>query len=270
MSGHSCYLCGSNDLELKQIIRSKPSIETNFNIPAKNYKRKICQCNHCSVYNNFHDFKINSIYSGAYNTATYSNEILDKYNKIMGLPIEKSDNKQRVSRIIEFLKSNKYKIDQLKVLDVGSGLGVFLGQLLKNGVEAHCIDPDPLSVRHAIDNIGVKSAFLGGFEEYQSNQKFDLITFNKVLEHVTNPVELLKKAKTLLNKNGFIYLELPDGGNAASNGGFVDREEFYIEHYIIFESNSLLYLAKQARLDIDKILSIHEPSDKYTIVSFLN
>jgi len=209
------------------------------------------------------------MYSGLYNEATYSNAILDKYDKIMALPFEKSDNKQRVSRIVKYLKDNSYKIHRMKVLDVGSGLGVFLGELIKEGVEAHCIDPDPTSVKHAINNIGVQSAFIGGFEDYHSEQKFDLITFNKVLEHVTNPVELLKKAKTHLNTNGQVYLELPDGKNAASNDGYINREEFYIEHYTVFENNSLIYLAKRAGFRVGKILSLHEPSDKHTIFSFL-
>ena len=41
-------------------------------------------------------------------------------------------------------------------------------------------------------------------------KKFDLISFNKVLEHVKNPIMLLKSSKRFLNENGIVYIEVPD------------------------------------------------------------
>ena len=42
------------------------------------------------------------------------------------------------------------------------------------------------------------------------NKKFHLITLNKVLEHVQNPVIFLKKSLKFLKKNGLVYIEVPD------------------------------------------------------------
>jgi len=47
------------------------------------------------------------------------------------------------------------------------------------------------------------------FDEYNTSEKFDCITFWGVLEHVTSPVEQIKKAVTLLNGNGVIVFEVP-------------------------------------------------------------
>ena len=48
------------------------------------------------------------------------------------------------------------------------------------------------------------------FLSFKPTRKFDLITFNKVLEHIANPRQLLKHATSLLNKNGVVYVEVPD------------------------------------------------------------
>ena len=72
----------------------------------------------------------------------------------------------------------------------------------------------------------VDEAFHGTLFEFKSNRKFNLITFNKVLEHVDNPVEILKKSKDYLKPNGFVYIELPDGDNALKSEGIINREEF--------------------------------------------
>ena len=42
-----------------------------------------------------------------------------------------------------------------------------------------------------------------------NSKKFDLISFNKVLEHVKNPIMLLKSSKRFLNENGIVYIEVP-------------------------------------------------------------
>jgi SAM-dependent methyltransferase len=270
MSFNSCQLCGSSNLVLLQIIDEKPERETDFGIPPEKYRRSIYRCVECSVYNNFNNFDLTGLYSHSYNNATYKNDILNKYNQIMGFPYEKSDNRQRVSRIVQYFKKNGRVMTGLKVLDIGSGLCVFLGELLKHGIEAHCVDPDFISVEHALNNVHVKSAIKGGFENYPMDQKFDLISFNKVLEHVLNPIDLLLKAKSLLDHNGFIYIELPDGENASGNGGYLDREEFYIEHYTAFDKESVQLLIEKAGLNCQNVNEIHEPSDKYTLNLFLN
>ena len=85
----------------------------------------------------------------------------------------------------------------------------------------------------------ILGAFNGNFIDINFNNKYNLITFNKVLEQVKNPLDMLLKAKSLLNAGGTIYIELPDGETASTKGGFIDREEFYLEHYTIFSKKSV-------------------------------
>ena len=265
-----CYICGGDIFTIKREICQKPLKETNFKIDSKDYCRVIVKCNSCNVYCNFHNINLDKIYSTVYNELSYKNDIQNNYKQILSYHYSNSDNKHRVERIINYFKLREKSLIGLEVLDVGSGLCVFLGELKKYGTRLHCVDPSRVSIDHAIKNVGVDSAFEGEFLDLNTNRKYDLITFNKVLEHVKNPKDLVLKAKGLLKKDGTIYIELPDGKKSSYNGGFIDREEFYLEHYTIFTKKAIRYLAESTMLNVNVIKQIHEPSDKYTIYSFLN
>ncbi|MBW2975072.1 class I SAM-dependent methyltransferase [Candidatus Woesearchaeota archaeon] len=260
-----CRLCGSNDCRLILAINKKPEKETDFKI--KNYRRQIFFCNNCGVYFNSSNFDSSSIYSGYYNDATYQNRILERYNKIMGLPYDKSDNKGRVSRIVGFLKNKSLDPRGISALDVGSGLCVFLGEMKKHGFKCFCIDPDKSSISHAIENVGVDGAYCCSLNDFKTEHKFGLITFNKVLEHVEDPISMLKKAKDYLTPDGFVYIELPDAETAVKFGGALEREEFYVEHNFILTRKSFSFILEKSGFD-GEVRSIHEPSGKYTLFSF--
>ena len=55
-------------------------------------------------------------------------------------------------------------------------------------------------------------------------KKFDIITLNKVIEHVKNPKALIAKSIKNLKNNGVIYIEVPD--EKAKTGG-KKRRIFY-------------------------------------------
>ena len=40
--------------------------------------------------------------------------------------------------------------------------------------------------------------------------KFDIIILRHVLEHTTNPLNIIKKLNISLKKNGFFYIEIPN------------------------------------------------------------
>jgi len=256
-----------------KIINGKAQVFKNFGTIAENMNLvEVAQrCEDIGVGELFvQNIDLDKIYSTVYNELSYKNDIQNNYKQILSYHYSNSDNKHRVERIINYFKLREKSLIGLEVLDVGSGLCVFLGELKKYGTRLHCVDPSRVSIDHAIKNVGVDSAFEGEFLDLNTNRKYDLITFNKVLEHVKNPKDLVLKAKGLLKKDGTIYIELPDGKKSSYNGGFIDREEFYLEHYTIFTKKAIRYLAESTMLNVNVIKQIHEPSDKYTIYSFLN
>ncbi len=264
----TCRLCGAAGGTLRFELHEKPPGETEFGIDARRYFRRIYECDRCGVYFNIHELLRNGFYSGSYNEAVYRRNLADKFREIMGLPPERSDNKQRVGRILRFCGQKGLDFLETRVLDVGSGLCVFLAEMAKHGFHCFCVDPDPVAVRHAITVAGVEEGHTGTLDDLTLDEAFDLITFNKVLEHVQDPIRQLVRAQEFLKPDGFIYIELPDGHGALRRGRVSEREEFFVEHVTVFNRRSVQYLIEAAGLrclDSDAIL---DPSGKCTLFAF--
>ena len=266
----SCFLCNGSSMETKKNILKRPLKETDFLISNTQYSRTIRKCKACGIFLNQYEYDLNSLYKKVYNERKYANNLRKHFDNIISLPYSKSDNKQRIERINNYLIKKSKSLKDMSVLDIGSGLCVFLAELKKYCKSVTCIDPSANAINHAKNYVGIEDSIKGNFHNLILNKKYDLITLNKVLEHLKNPNDILQKAKSMLNPNGYIYVEVPDGDNASKKGGFINREEFYIEHYTIFNLISFNYLARKAKLNIDEVESIHEPSDKYTIYGFLS
>jgi SAM-dependent methyltransferase len=110
-------------------------------------------------------------------------------------------------------------------------------------------------------------AVCGDFMTLTDLGRFDVVAFNKVLEHVEDPVVMLARTHRHLNDGGFVYVELPDGEAAAHDGP--GREEFFIDHPHIFSAASLTLLATRAAFRVVALERLREPSTKYTLRAFL-
>ncbi len=266
-------LCGNKRFKEIFSYTVPPKLEIKFQFSSNEpYRRKIQQCDACGHFRSVHTMDTSKLYSEDYVSSTYGDEkgLLKTFNRIISLEPSKSDNLRRVARINEFaskhFSSRLPNHQQLSVLDVGSGLCVFLYAMKKEGWDCTALDPDARSVKHAADVVGVKTV-QGDFMILTDLGRFDLVTFNKVLEHVEDPVAMLGKSKHSLNKNGFVYVEVPDGEAASAEGP--DREEFAIDHIHIFSPTSLSLLATQAGFKVLTIERLQEPSTKYTLRAFL-
>jgi hypothetical protein len=153
------------------------------------------------------------------------------------------------------------------VLDVGSGLCVFLHRLkAETGWNCTALDPDPRAAAHARERVGV-NAVCGDFMRLNDLGRYDIITFNKVLEHVLDPVAMLARSHEYLARGGFVYVELPDGEAAGADS--FGREEFFIDHHHVFSMQSIRTLAVRAGFDVIGTERLREPSSKYTLRAFL-
>jgi SAM-dependent methyltransferase len=208
-----------------------------------------------------------ALYTGEYVTSTYGEDGLRRaFERITGLDPARSDNAGRVRRVVEFCRRHFGGRDGGTVLDVGSGLCVFLRGMKAAGWDCTALDPDPRAARHARETVGVK-AVEGEFLTAAVAGPFDLVTFNKVLEHVRDPVTMLGHGSQLLGPGGLVYVELPDGETAVADGP--GREEFFIDHHHVFSAASLALLARAAGLRVLSLERLREPSTKYTLTAFL-
>jgi SAM-dependent methyltransferase len=259
----TCPLCGSDGLETVFRYLAPPPGETTFPLAdGQRYEREYRRCGVCGHFLSVHDLDLAGLYEGHYMDSTYAGDRLrETFERIMGLPPERSDNVQRVARIQRLWDGAPGT-----VLDVGSGLGVFPARMKEAGWTPTALDPDPRSVRHAIEMVGV-DAVQADFATAGELGRFDLITFNKVLEHVDDPVEMLARARSYLGDGGALYVEVPDGEGAATEGP--EREEFFVEHVHVFSAASLALLSARAGFSLQALERLREPSTKYTLAAFL-
>ncbi|MCK4302991.1 MAG: class I SAM-dependent methyltransferase, partial [Candidatus Eisenbacteria sp.] len=248
----------------------RPAGETDFRIPPADYVRDILRCRACGVYMNRHDMLPEGMYDSDYYDITYGDGLRAKFERIMSLPSGESTNKQRVQRIIDFLARRESRPADTSVLDVGSGLCVFPAQLKRRGFYCELLDPGKASVALAMELAGVDRAYTCEFDRFTPSRRYHLVTLNKVIEHVRDPVAMLRRALSCLKEGGLIYMELPDGDRALAAGGPIDREEFYIDHHFVFTPRSVRCLVRQAGLEIIETQQLYETTDKFTIYAFLS
>jgi len=262
-SAPSCRFCGG-DHDRIAAYDAPPEGETVFGISP--YRRTLWQCRRCGHVINLHGFDLEaSLYQGAYAEATYGEKMRATFAKIMGLPPEQSDNRQRVARMNEFAEAMDWG-EPRSCLDVGSGLGVFPAGMRESGWDCNALDPDPTATA-MIAELASVDILTGDFMVVEARRRFDLVSFNKVLEHVREPVEMLARTSAFLTSRGAVYVELPDGEAALADAG-PEREEFFVEHFDAYSAASIALLIRAAGFDVLSVERVREPSGKYTLRAF--
>lgn len=99
-----------------------------------------------------------------------------------------------------------------RVIDIGCGDGEFLSIFKGLGCEVFGTEYDPrieeLCRKRGITMLsgGVMPSLSGCLNA----QKFDLVIFTEVIEHINNPLEVVNNISLLLKKDGFIYITTPN------------------------------------------------------------
>jgi len=242
-----------------------PEGETRFDWKGQRYQRGYRRCQSCGHWSAEIHMDLTDFYRGGYVDGTYGDRMRESLERILALPESESDNAGRVKRVLDFAK-NRWKTDKVPdLLDVGSGLAVFPFRMREAGWQVTALDPDARAAEHARQNAKVHSVHADFLTwEPPEGSRFDVITLNKVLEHVENPVAMLERARRWIRPGGFVYVEVPDA--AAVQAGS-NREEFFIEHLHVFTLKSLFQAASKAGMMVEKGASSLEPSGKFTLWS---
>lgn len=102
----------------------------------------------------------------------------------------------------------KYK-DPGKILDIGCGLGLLLYLANKRGWESNGIEISTFASNFAKNKLKLNVINSDNLNSFQDNF-FDVIVVNHVLEHIENPLVLLKQIKKKLNINGILFIGVPN------------------------------------------------------------
>jgi 2-polyprenyl-3-methyl-5-hydroxy-6-metoxy-1,4-benzoquinol methylase len=141
-----------------------------------------------------------------------------------------------------------------RLLDVGCGNGSFLIQMKQLGWEVTGVEPDGEAVSVARENFRL-NVFKGSLEEAEfPDGHFDTITMNHVIEHVLDPIGLLKECRRVLRPGGKLVVVTP---NIKSLGRRVFEDAWLHwdppRHLFLFSLETLRESAEQAGLVIQDL-----------------
>lgn len=108
--------------------------------------------------------------------------------------------------LLKAIKANGKKSG--KLLDVGCAHGWFLEAATENGFEAFGIEPDLKVYNSTIKRkLSVRQGFFP--EILSDNERYDVIIFNDVFEHIPDLESVLSGCASHLMSDGFLVLNLP-------------------------------------------------------------
>ncbi|MEY2427782.1 MAG: hypothetical protein QOJ40_667 [Verrucomicrobiota bacterium] len=117
-----------------------------------------------------------------------------------------AENRPEFVRAVGLIRKHRLK----RVLDVGCGSGEFLNLARLAGSQTYGLDLNATAAEKArAKGHVVFSRLLHELEEELSGGGFDLITLFQVLEHVRDPIGLMKEARRRLNPGGYISVAVP-------------------------------------------------------------
>jgi 2-polyprenyl-3-methyl-5-hydroxy-6-metoxy-1,4-benzoquinol methylase len=138
------------------------------------------------------------------------------------------------------------------LLDVGCGNGQFISRMRSFGWTVSGIDPDPAAVA-----LGSKQGLhirTGMVADLPETERYDVITLSHVVEHVSDPVTLLRECAKRLQPNGRLILATPNI-NSLGHSWF---ERFWRglevpRHFIIFSPAAFHTCVARAGLVVESL-----------------
>lgn len=99
-----------------------------------------------------------------------------------------------------------------KLLDVGCNMGIFVQEALQGGYDAHGIDISMNAVNFGVKRLQLKNNLsIGTINDIiNKNEKYDIVSYIHVLEHIEKIKEEIEYAKKILKTKGLLILEAPN------------------------------------------------------------
>jgi len=127
----------------------------------------------------------------------------------------------------------------VRVLDVGCGSGTFVAEVEARGHEAWGIDFDQTSISRARER-GLRNVWCVPLEDFvkeHADLRFDYITAFDVVEHLTDPLQVLETLRRHLSPHGLLTVTVPNRGRFLANQMVSD---FPPHHFFRFDRDSLV------------------------------
>lgn len=157
---------------------------------------------------------------------------------------------QQIERLANLAPARK------RFLDIGCGVGHYLELAKKHFEELYGVEPSVSSAKIAQEQgFSVIHDFFHDGLRFESG--FDAISIIEVLEHLEQPAVLFEQASRLLNENGILLVEVP-------NGQRIVGERLYnnlcTDHIQYFSVTSLTIMAHRAGLTVVCVQESPDPN----------
>lgn len=143
----------------------------------------------------------------------------------------------------------------VKALELGPALGQMTKYLVNDFDKLDLIDGSK-ELLDQIPNYKNVEKYHSYFEDFETESKYDTIIMSHVLEHIENPIELLKKIAQWLEDDGTLIISVPNAKSlhrqVAVQMGLLDSEfqlndrDHKLGHYRVYDLSNLKSHAKRA------------------------
>lgn len=194
-SSIQCPLCQNKSFTQKLYLVSKQNYFNERNFAY--YHCKKCQV--AFLYPRITKKDVYQIYKGKYFSFQHkpSNKLIDFI-----LSWELSPYSEYIAQVVKVGR---------KLLDVGCGYGDFLLKMQKKGWDVYGIEPFSDAVTVVRKRIGAERILKGELPKVKfSSKNFDVVTLWHVLEHLPNPLIYISRIHNLLEKRGYLIMEVPN------------------------------------------------------------
>lgn len=100
-----------------------------------------------------------------------------------------------------------------RLLDIGTAAGAFVAAATKRGWAAEGCEPNTWLAEFGSTHYGITIRQGSVFEQNYVPETFDVVTLWDVIEHTTNPREMLEHCRGLLKPGGVLVVNYPDIGS---------------------------------------------------------
>lgn len=234
MKNTQCHLCNSENIGLiHKGTRDNQEID-------------VLKCGECGL---VFLSSFDHIHNGFYEKSQMRDHIRDRLAWRQSMS---KDNQRRYEQLADIIEGQD-------VLDYGCGVGGFM-ELVK--AKAQSIDG--IELDEAVRN-ELKEAGYSVWEHVkESNKTYDVITLFHVIEHLENPIEIMKELHGSLNDGGQIIIETPNANDALltlyRSKAFADFS-YWSPHIFLYNEETLTTVMEKAGFK----LKWNDPVQRYPL-----
>jgi SAM-dependent methyltransferase len=137
-----------------------------------------------------------------------------------------------------------------RVLDCGAALGALMDAAAEAGLEPYGIEIVADAAAAIARRFGPGRVFAGPFEQAAfpelAGEEFDCVYMCDFIEHVRDPLSVLRKAATLVKRGGWLVLTTPDTNSLSCRLMGAGWPHYNVEHLYCFNRRNLTTLLARA------------------------